>query len=308
MNFDISNDSTKVETAASTERVDFPAKLTINYKSGKTPENFVGKEGAGDNALWRTWVKDADGVGSAVTFKDLDFAIIAVGSRIISNVDGDRWSSMFIPHSKIDPVKVWDNATKKFRFPPALWADLSPENKGGGEWATCIIAVALNRKEPTLVEIQAGSLLTNSLCIDAGAFLHKKIGTFGLVCEPNLVFKSKSGERRLMNKDGDEHKGKGDAMYLPTYNVGVFKDAAALEMIEGFKSKYNEWVGYIRQPQAQSKSTTSQEYPDVTKAEGVYLSPPPTRSQQAPQVPHTPQQLDGGVYGRQIADGDDLPF
>lgn len=257
MNFDISNDNKNVETLASNERVDFPAKLTINYKSGKTPENFVGKEGAGDNSLWSTWVKDADGVGSAITFKDLDFAIIAVGSRIISMVDGDRWKSMFIPNSKIDPVKVWDNAAKKFRFQPALWADLSPENKGGGKWTTCILAVALNRKEPALVEIEAGSLLTNSLCLDASTFLGKKISTFGLVCEPSLVFKSKSGERRLLNKDGEEHKGKGDAMYLPTYNVGVFKDAAALEMISGFKSKYNEWVEYIRQSQvAQSNSAS----------------------------------------------------
>lgn len=221
-------------------RLPYPIKRTIKWKSEKTPEKYANNADAADGAVWQYYQKKEEGKGENITLTDFNFTIVATGFRVVNvdEVNKEFWQSSLGLNTKTDEIQIWSGGTKIFQG--LYQKDTIKMKFPKAKYVNCLIVVYNGE----LVEIQAGSLLIEALARAASTFLGKKVNVFSLSSTPPLSFvrgvegvgKRPKTHIRL-NKSGEDWKGD-ECFFLPAYTAGIYTDNT---MFEERRTEFMDW-------------------------------------------------------------------
>lgn len=233
-------------------KLPYPIERTLKWHSAKTAADFANNpemaKMAANSAHWKTYQRsEVEGEkGKNVKVESFTFAIIATGFRIV-NVDeknGEYWQSALCLDSRTDLVTAWNKVSNKPLF-SCSYADFKAKeavNFPVAKYSNRIIAVDLNTQK--IVEIEAGGLLVEALCKDAGLFLGKKLTIFDIATNPPLVFqKPKEKLYYRFDKNGKDWNKAGECFHLPRHSVGVLaQDSEMAKTIAELKAAFLAWA------------------------------------------------------------------
>lgn len=261
MNFEIetSEEAAKGVTLGSNNKPPYPIARTVKLHGSKQSDTMANttepavKELIAKSIGWDTWrPKTETEEGAKINYNLSLFAIIATGFRLSYFDDRDKnniesWTSSLCLDSRTDMFSVWQAKHKIYDFCsydqfkkehlPKYSAQTKPKYSGR------LIAVDLNTYD--IIEIETGSVLSNSLLLDAQAFKKDIKRSFDLATKPNaLIYQSITTGARLrkLSKEGVIYTGKGDCFFVPMFRVGVTNSEEVNSLINEKKELFFEWA------------------------------------------------------------------
>jgi hypothetical protein len=289
------NDHGGTETAPVTG-TNFPWDFQLDYKAGKTPQNYAGSatpEVAG--AKFHYYDKDVKA--------KLDFTLPAtlIICDVLSGISGTieeegRYSNFYsnkVRDSRNEAMRLYISGIDRPLL-TGLYSQIKGELPKGAKYQMYLLCLEPASKKVFLVSV--GATLSDQIKRAIGARSNTnpdKVNLFGLFeISTKWWFLKLSGKFEKVTKEGKPYDGKGDLFYVPEMLAGVFHDNNQPDAHELCEQARYACTEYIRVTQDR-----------IWKAENTALANEPAPAVAAPAMswPAAPPVV-------AEVPGDDLPF
>ncbi len=311
---------------------DFDRHKTVNYKSGKTPAQYVQHATASlhdDVAAGRVgfYIYDRE-TKSAQPFKEFSFVVLAAYATINGSNGDTRYWATRSADTRTQPIKVYSSGSFEWRGDKKLYKpileglynkDFTKDNlPSGAHYTIVLVAYCLNTKE--VVEIETTNAVRSGM---ENALLEaKQKNTFllSLTSGDYLWGFSLTGYAQSA-KDGKPYAGIGEMFWQPVFRCGTLnpanpaqKDlhalASAFQYAEREKHEY-----FLQRSGAKVATPEPTEYAQPQPSEIPPAQPAQTnvRPSEAANTVHVPANVQTPVGRKEpepvnILDDDTLPF